>query len=103
MFNLGVYELPEFEKWMCISPKGDPVHTGCGIIVDVIDLPDYFPPESSKMDKLFVIMTDFGNTFKFTIEELEDNYVAVRKELEPKARFERQQELLNEAFEMYIK
>jgi hypothetical protein len=99
MNDLELYEIPKFEKWMCISPKGNPyggTSTGCGIIVNVEDVPDH--RKSMLGDKLYTVLTDFGNTFKMTIYELESAYVATRKEDDPQARYMRQQELLKEAW-----
>lgn len=100
--SLDLYEVPKFEKWMCVSPKGslyNEVKTGCGIIVDVEIVPEKRQSlYGSKENKLYTVMTDFGNTFKLTVEELEGAYVATRKEGDPKGRFERQQKLLKTAW-----
>jgi hypothetical protein len=93
---VDLYEIPKFEKWMCVSPKGYDIHTGCGIIVDVEDVPE--KRKGMLGDKLYTVLTDFGNTFKMTIYELESVYVATRKEDDPQARYIRQQELLKEAW-----
>ena len=104
--SLDLYELPKFEKWMCVSPKGslyEEVKTGCGIIVDVETIPEKRKGLcGSKENKLYTVMTDFGNTFKLTVEELEGAYVAIRKEVDPKGRFERQQKLLKTAWDEWF-
>uniref|UniRef100_A0AB39AJW4 Uncharacterized protein n=1 Tax=Vibrio phage P018-4 TaxID=3229728 RepID=A0AB39AJW4_9CAUD len=104
--SLDLYDLPKFEKWMCVSPKGPPyeeVRTGCGIIVDVETIPEKRQGlYDSKENKLYTVMTDFGNTFKLTLEELESTYVATRKESAPKGRFKRQQELLKTAWDKWF-
>jgi len=90
-----------FQLHTTLQPKS--CHTGCGMIVEISKLPDYFPEGSSKGDKLYTVLTDFGNTFKMTIEELETAYTITGAEKDPQSRFMRQQELLRDAWDRYFK
>lgn len=95
----------EIQKWTTVTPKGDVVHTGCGIIVDVVDIPDhrngYY--HGATDGKLYTVLTDFGNTFIGTLQEMLGSYEVVKVEADPVARLERQRELLAKAEELYFK
>ena len=94
----------DFDKWVCVSPKGTDIVTGCGIIVDVLDIPEKRKGfYGAKENRLYTVMTDFGNTFTFTKEEMESAYVATRKEENPQERYKRQQELLKDAWGKWFK
>lgn len=93
-----------FDKWVCVSPKGPDIVTGCGIIVDVETIPEKIQGfYGTKENKLYTVLTDFGNTFYLTPEEMESAYVAMRKEENPQERYKRQQELLKDAWERWFK
>ncbi|AUR89120.1 coil containing protein [Vibrio phage 1.121.O._10N.286.46.C4] len=96
---LGDYQkATEFAKWVCVQPIAG--HTGAGIIVDVVDThPTLVEMGYSK--ESYTVQTDFGNTFKMTLEEMKSMYKPTNIEKDPLARMERQQELLREALETY--
>ncbi len=102
-----LFELPEkateFAKWIAVAPKGEVLRTGHGIIVAVESIPEKrVSMYNTRETNLYVVMTDFGNVMQLTIEELESAYLPRFLEKDPKARFERQQELLREAYEQYF-
>ncbi len=93
----------EFGMWVTVAPKGEVLRTGHGIIVDVVPMELGMQEMLHSEDpNLYLVMTDFGNVMRLTIEELEEAYLPRFLEKEPKARFERQQELLREAYEQYF-
>lgn len=93
----------EFGKWVTVAPKGEVLRTGHGIIVDVQRIPDKrVTMFNTKEPNLYLVMTDFGNVMHLTIEELEASYIPRFLEKDPKARFERQQDLLREAYAQYF-
>lgn len=57
--------------------QGGYVRTGFGIILRVLPLPEYWPedalPDGAER-VLYEVVTDFGNTMKMTILELERSY-----------------------------
>lgn len=93
----------DFGMWVTVAPKGEVLRTGHGIIVAVESIPEKRGSMyNTKESNLYVVMTDFGNLMRLTIEELESAYIPRFLEKDPKARFERQQELLREAYECYF-
>ncbi len=94
-----------FRKWTTLTPRGDVIRTGCGIIVDIVEVPEprYGYYESATDGKLYTVMTDFGNTYTLTLQDLVENYDVGRVEKYPAARIARQQELLDEAYCKYFK
>jgi len=53
-----------FGKWVEVKPCSIPPISGCGIIVDVVH-------DNWTGSKLYTVMTDFGNTLKFTQDEMD--------------------------------
>lgn len=104
--------MTEYKEYItsCLPPKlyttlqPKTGHTGCGIIVKVERTPESRQGlYNSKENKLYTVLTDFGNTFILTLEELETAYTITGVEKDPKRRFMRQQELLREAWDKYFK
>lgn len=100
-FGIKMYT-QDFQLYTTLQPKGD--YSGCGMIVQVQDVPESRQGlYNSKENKLYTVLTDFGNTFTLTVEELETAYIVTGVEKDPQSRFMRQQELLREAWETYFK
>lgn len=102
-----MYELKpatKFEQWVCVSSKIGAPHTNSGIIVKVEN--DTSPMWAAVFGvatiKLYHVLTDFGNIIKLTESEMDSNYYYTFKEEDPLERFERQQELLREAYAEYF-
>lgn len=92
----------DFQLYTTLQPKAG--HTGCGMIVKVEDILESRQGlYNSKENKLYTVLTDFGNTFILTVEELETAYTITGIEKDPQSRFMRQQELLREAWGKYFK
>lgn len=100
--SLELAEPFKFELHTTLQPKHG--YTGCGIIVEVISILESRQGlYNSKENKLYTVLTDFGNTFVLTVEELETAYTITGVEKDPQGRFIRQQELLREAWDKYFK
>ena len=95
MYNYG-----EFDKWVCVQPING--HTGCGIVVDVVETHAHLV-QMGYSEESYVVQTDFGNIFTLTKEEMETAYHPVRVEEDPMARMVRQQELLKECLDKFYK
>lgn len=74
--------------------------SGHGIIVKIENVPEH--RQGMLGEKLYTLMTDFGNVFKLTQQELDNNYKPLYHEQDVVQRFERQQELLNSNFKKYV-
>lgn len=80
-------------------------HTGCGIIMEITDIPEHrlgLYSEDGSVDKLYTVVTDFGNSVVMTYSEMKSAYVPVRYETDILGRFNRQQELLQSFKEKYL-
>ena len=100
MYSYEESEVVEFGKWVCVQPINS--HTGCGIIVDVVDTREHLV-QMGYSEESYIVQTDFGNTFTLTKEEMETVYHPVRVEEDPMARMIRQQELLKGVLDKFYK
>lgn len=58
--------------------------------------------EDGSVDKLYTVVTDFGNSVVMTHSEMKSSYVPVRHETDILGRFNRQQVLLQSFKEKYL-
>jgi hypothetical protein len=70
--------------------------TGCGIVLKIDEGKDLIEP-------IYSFVTDFGNICLLTRNEILDHYDFITVDVDPKARFERQRDLLNIVYEELIK
>ena len=102
---MGLNKTDQFGLHVCVHPINDA--TGCGIIVKVEPMSEEMLAmmERSKFDttdkNLYTVLTDFGNEFRLTREELETMYRPTKVELDLEARFLRQVENISEALRKY--
>lgn len=81
----------EIPLYSCWQPTSD--ITGCGIVVKI---------EEVDGNKIYHFLTDFGNVVERTSEHLFNNYSYKMVEQDPIERYERQKELLLEAYSKYF-
>lgn len=98
-------EAKGFTKYTTVKPNQEEPLTGHGIILDIVPMTaaqlSWFVNHEDK--NMYHIMTDFGNIVKLTYTELSTHYVPCFVEDDPVGRFQRQQYLLQESFNMYLK
>ena len=98
--ELGLFNKKDFRLYMTLQPN-ETQRTGCGIIVKVEDNPWKDKVDFECGDKLYTVLTDFGNVMKLTDSEIHSAYDSVRIETDPQGRYNRQMDLLVEASEWF--
>jgi len=96
-FEIELADPLVFDKWVEVSPKVTPSLTGCGIIVGVEIIPDSEQEKFYGSNRMFTLLTDFGNTVKLTEGEIDSMYVPVRLCRDPLGRLKKHQDNLYEA------